>query len=74
MGVLDSTRSQKSVLKKLRLYFDFVTPGQWNVVVEDANVNGRPALPRPGDATSGVLCERFLLTQNSRGWLGRRNS
>lgn len=85
MVVLDSDHSKANVLAELRLYAGFVTPGQW-LVVEDTNVNGHPVLPDHGEgpyeAVSEFLqstsdfavdasCERFLFTQNPRGWLRR---
>jgi cephalosporin hydroxylase len=86
MVVLDSDHSKQNVLDELRLYADLVTPGQW-LVVEDTNVNGHPVLPSHGEgpfeavtqflATNDAFapdpsCERFLFTQNPRGWLRRR--
>ena len=85
MVILDSDHSKQNVLEELRVYAELVTPDQW-LVVEDTNVNGHPVLPAHGDgpyeAVSEFLatnpafapdpsCERFLFTQNPRGWLRR---
>jgi cephalosporin hydroxylase len=86
MLVLDSDHSKRNVLEELRVYAEFVSPGQW-LIVEDTNVNGHPVLPAHGegpyeavteflaettDFVPDVSCERYLFTQNPRGWLRRR--
>jgi cephalosporin hydroxylase len=86
MVVLDSDHSKQNVLEELRVYADLVSPGQW-LVVEDTNVNGHPVLPSHGEGPYEAVteflagktefdhdssCERYLFTQNPRGWLRRR--
>lgn len=84
--LLDSDHSAAHVRSELDHYQHFVTPGCY-MVVEDSNVNGHPAGPRfgpgPMEAIDGFLAtnppfdvdasrERYLMTQNPRGYLRRR--
>jgi cephalosporin hydroxylase len=82
---LDADHRAHHVLEELRLYSPLVTPGCY-LVVEDGFLGGRPvrpeAAPGPSDALDAWLAEnppfepdrwreRFLLTQNPRGYLRR---
>jgi cephalosporin hydroxylase len=82
---LDADHRAHHVLEELRLYSPLVTPGCY-LVVEDGILGGRPvrpeAAPGPSDALDAWLAEnpqfepdrwreRFLLTQNPRGYLRR---
>jgi cephalosporin hydroxylase len=83
--VLDSDHSEANVFDELKAYASLVTLGSY-VVVEDTNVNGHPSAidhgPGPYEAAVHFLaendsfvvdhdCQRFLLTFNPDGWLGR---
>jgi cephalosporin hydroxylase len=82
---LDADHRAHHVLEELRLYSPLVSPGCY-LVVEDGILGGRPvrpeAAPGPSDALDAWLAEdppfepdrwreRFLLTQNPRGYLRR---
>jgi cephalosporin hydroxylase len=82
---LDSDHRAHHVLEELRTYSSLVTPGCY-LVVEDCFLGGRPvrpeAVPGPSEALEAWLAEnppfendrwreRFLLTQNPRGYLRR---
>jgi cephalosporin hydroxylase len=82
---LDADHRAHHVLEELRLYAPLVTPGCY-LVVEDGFLGGRPvrpeAAPGPSDALDAWLAEnppfepdrwreRFMLTQNPRGYLRR---
>jgi cephalosporin hydroxylase len=82
---LDADHRAHHVLEELRLYSSLVTPGCY-LVVEDGILGGRPvrpeAAPGPSDALDAWLAEnppfepdrwreRFMLTQNPRGYLRR---
>src|SRR3954465_5480702 len=82
---LDADHRAHHVLEELRLYSPLVTPGCY-LVVEDGILGGRPvrpeAAPGPSEALDAWLAEdppfepdrwreRFLLTQNPRGYLRR---
>jgi cephalosporin hydroxylase len=82
---LDSDHSEENVTRELELYSPLVAPDSY-LVVEDTNVNGRPAAedhgPGPGEAVEKFLtahkefvhdrkCERHLLTFFPGGWLKR---
>jgi cephalosporin hydroxylase len=82
---LDADHRAHHVLEELRLYSPLVTPGCY-LIVEDGILGGRPvrpeAAPGPSDALDSWLAgdppfepdrwrERFLLTQNPRGYLRR---
>lgn len=86
MVLLDGDHTKDHVLRELRTYAAFVTPGSY-LIAEDTNVNGRPAFrrhgPGPGEAVDAFLaetsdfeadtsCEKFLLTFNPSGFLRRR--
>lgn len=83
--LLDSDHSAGHVRQELEHYQHFVTPGSY-VVVEDTNVNGHPAGPGFGPGPMEALDdflkgndrfvidktrERYLMTQNPRGYLRR---
>ncbi len=83
--ILDSDHSYEHVLNELRLYREFVQPGDY-IIVEDSIVNGHPAFPKHGPGPmeaikeflkedqrfqSDSTRERFLLTMNPRGFLKR---
>jgi cephalosporin hydroxylase len=82
---LDADHRAHHVLQELRVYSPLVTPGCY-LIVEDGILGGRPvrpeAAPGPSDALDAWLAEnppfepdrwreRFLLTQNPRGYLRR---
>ena len=82
---LDADHRAHHVLEELRTYSPLVTPGCY-LVVEDGFLGGRPvrpdAVPGPSEALDAWLAEdppfepdrwreRFLLTQNPRGYLRR---
>ena len=84
--VLDDDHSAAHVLRELRTYGRFVTPGSY-MVVEDTNVNGHPVFPEHGpgpmEAVRQFLAgdpsfeidhsrEKFLLTYFPDGWLRKR--
>ncbi len=82
---LDSDHRAHHVLEELRTYSDLVSPNCY-LVVEDSWFGGRPvredAIPGPSEALDAWLAEeppfeldrwreRYLLTQNPRGYLRR---
>lgn len=84
---LDSDHSEANVARELELYAPLVTPGSY-LVVEDTNVNGHPSFPAHGpgpweaaekflaahgEFTVDLDCQRFLITNNPRGWLKRKS-
>ena len=84
---LDADHRAHHVLEELRTYSALVSPGCY-IVVEDGFLGGRPvrpeAVPGPSEAIDAWLAEeppfepdrwreRYLLTQNPRGYLRRRD-
>ena len=82
---LDADHRAHHVLEELRTYADLVTPNCY-LIVEDSWFGGRPvredAVPGPSEALDAWLAEdppfesdrwreRYLLTQNPRGYLRR---
>lgn len=83
MVILDSSHTRSHVIREMRKYGKFVTPGQY-MIVEDSNINGRPVKPNygpgPYEAISDFLNEddsfvidrgqeKYLLTFNPNGFL-----
>jgi cephalosporin hydroxylase len=86
MVVLDSDHSCNYVLREMNCYAKFVTPKSY-MIVEDTDVNGHPICPDHGagpfEAVNSFLeghpefeidlsCEKFLMTQNPRGYLKKK--
>ena len=80
---LDSDHSRDHVFKEMNLWHPMVTLGSY-MIVEDSNVNGYPVRPDfgpgPMEAIDDFLqtndcfsidvgMEKFLMTQNPRGYL-----
>jgi cephalosporin hydroxylase len=82
MVVLDSAHTYEHVREELERYAPLVSVGQY-LVVEDTNITmgegeGGPAQAvrefleaHPGEFEIDLLCERYLLTMNPKGWLKR---
>lgn len=85
MVILDSDHTEHHVHAEMTAYSPLVHVGGY-LIVEDTNVNGHPARPSfgpgPMEAVNRFLaerhdfeidsrCERFLMTQNPRGYLRR---
>lgn len=85
---LDSDHSKQHVLKELKIYSEFVTPGSY-IIVEDSCVGGHPVkkghYPGPMEAITEFLKtntnftidkarEKFLLTFNPNGYLKKNSS
>ena len=84
--ILDSDHHQEHVLKELRLYSQFVSPGGY-LIVHDTSHNGHPLKTAygkgPMEAVEGFLAEnksfisdrsreKFLMTFSPKGFLKRR--
>ena len=84
MVTLDSDHSREHVLNELRLYSQFVTPGDY-LIVEDTHLNGRPVRLGDGDPWAAVQDflaetsdfavdtsrEKYGMSWNQGGWLKR---
>jgi cephalosporin hydroxylase len=83
--ILDDDHMCDHVLKELRVYSQFVTPGSY-LIVEDTNINGHPVLPEfgPGPMEAVELFlqdnpefevdrsrEKYLVSFNPKGFLRR---
>ena len=81
--ILDSDHSRNHVVKEMNLWHSMVSPDSY-MIVEDSNVNGYPVRPDfgpgPMEAINDFLqtnnsfvidagMEKFLMTQNPRGYL-----
>jgi cephalosporin hydroxylase len=85
MVVLDSDHSTEHVFQEIMAYRTLVQVGDY-LIVEDTNINGHPTYPDFGPGPMEALerflaetdefvsdrrCERFLMTQNPKGYLKR---
>jgi len=85
MVTLDSLHTKEHVLKELRLYSRFVSPGSY-LVVQDTNIHGHPVFPSAPEGPMEALVEflkgndafeidrsrnKFLLTFHPDGYLKR---
>jgi len=86
MVILDSEHCKDHVLKELQIYNSFVNKGSY-LIVEDSDINGHPVRPGWGPGPMEALNEflkenndfviddsreKFLMTQNPRGYLKRK--
>ncbi len=84
--ILDSEHKKQHVLDELKIYSQFISSGSY-IIVEDTNINGHPVLPDwgsgPMEAVDDFLHqnddffidperEKFLMTQNPRGYLKKK--
>ena len=84
MVILDDDHHKDHVLRELRAYADFVTPGCY-LIMEDSNINGNPVYPEFGPGPAEALAEflpdprfvvdksreAFMVTSNPGGFLLR---
>jgi len=86
MVILDSDHACEHVFKEMNIYGPMVTPGAY-MIVEDSNVNGHPVKPEHGPGPMEAIerylkknddfdvdrgCEKFLMTQNPKGYLCKK--